>query len=260
MIERLYTGGWVAWMALRTEQRGMRKRPMVIVVTVLQPLVFMILTAGTHPQSPSRTTSLITAVILTAMWSATVWTAGGVLRRERTYGTLARCVTSVYPAQLVLFGKSLGASLSSIVGVVASCAVVIPLLGLPLQVASPLLLLPAAVLVVLSGTALGMLLSCLFLLTRHGLAWSGALIYPVFILGGLLIPSNLLPSWLSWMSSLLSLHWINEFVVEASRRGSFAPVPLLAALALSGVYFTTAVYGLQRTIRNARLRGTLELG
>ncbi|KWV31801.1 ABC transporter permease [Micromonospora rifamycinica] len=258
MNERLATAAWVVWTALRAEQQGMRTRPMVVVVSVVQPVALLAIVAGTRRLTADRASVVVSAVVLTAIWSATVWTAGGVLRRERTYGTLARSVTSQFSPSLVLFGRSLGATLSSTAGILASAAVVIVLLGLRVAVPHPLWLLVALLVVVASGTALGMLLACLFLVTRHGLAWSGALIYPVFILGGLLIPPDALPQWLRWVPTLLSLHWVHEFVVGLSS-GAVRPAPLAVAVALTVVYLVAAVACLRVAVDTGRRRGSLEL-
>ena len=258
MSERLLTAVWVVWTALRAEQQGMRSRPMVVVVSVVQPVALLAIVAGTRRLTSGETSTIVSAVVLTAVWSATVWTAGGVLRRERTYGSLARSVTSQFSPSLVLFGRSLGATLYSAAGILASSAGVIVLLGLRIAVPHPLWLLVALLVVVASGTALGMLLACLFLVTRHGLAWSGALIYPVFILGGLLIPPDALPEWLRWVPTLLSLHWIHEFVVGISS-GVVRATPLAVAVALAVAYLIAAVGCLRGAVDAGRRRGTLEL-
>ncbi|WP_229402997.1 ABC transporter permease [Micromonospora okii] len=258
MTDRLLTAAWVVWTALRAEQRGMRTRPTVVVVSVVQPVALLAVVAGTRSLTPDRTSVVVSAVVLTAMWSATVWTAGGVLRRERSYGTLARSVTSQFSPSLVLFGRSLGATLYSVACILASSAAVIVLLRLRVAVPHPLWLLAALLVVLASGTALGMLLSCLFLVTRHGLAWSSALIYPVFILGGLLIPPDALPEWLRWVPALLSLHWVHEFVVGLSS-GAVRATPLAVAVALTMAYLVAAVGCLRAAVDAGRRRGTLEL-
>jgi ABC-2 type transport system permease protein len=258
MMERLLVGCWVAWVALRTEQRGMRSRPMVVVVAVVQPVVFLVLVARTGQAEPRRATALVSAVVLTAIWTATVWTAGGVLRRERGYGTLARTVTSRYSPSVVLFGKSFGATVYSLGAILVSSAVVVALLGIEVSLPHPLWLVAALLAAVASATALGMLLACLFLVTRHGLAWSGALIYPVFIVAGLLIPASALPAWLRWVPDLVSLHWVHRFVVGTTdgpvRLGSLA-----VAAGLTVAYLVLAVAGLRLAVRAGRRRGSLDL-
>ena len=70
MTDRILTIGWVIWKALRLEQRAMRSRPMVVVVSVIQPVVFLTLVVGTRHPAPRDARELTTAVVLTAMWTA----------------------------------------------------------------------------------------------------------------------------------------------------------------------------------------------
>jgi ABC-2 type transport system permease protein len=258
VIDHVLTGAWVVWTALRAEQRGMRTRPMVVVVAIVQPVALLAIVAGTRDMTPAEANTIVSAVVLTAVWTATVWTAGGVLRRERTYGTLVRTVTSAYSPSLMVFGRSLGATLFSLLGILASSAAVVVWLRLPVVVPDPGWLLAGLLVVVASGTALGMLLACLFLVTRHGLAWSGALIYPVFIAGGLLVPPQMLPEWLRWIPATLSLHWIHEFIVGITS-GSAPIRSLVVAIALTLGYAVAAVICLRAAVNVARRRGTLDL-
>ncbi|MCX4722404.1 ABC transporter permease [Streptomyces sp. NPDC090052] len=249
---------WAVWTALRTEQRAMRGSPLVIIGSAVQPAVFLVVTMGTRSPAAGRATWLVSAVMLTAMWSSTVWMAGGVLRRERTYGTLARCVSGVHGPQLVLLGKSFGATLYSTAVILVSTAVTVAVLGIPVRVEHPVWVLVALLTAIASGTALGMLVSCLFLLTEHGLAWSSALMYPVFIVGGLLIPHDTLPVWLQWVSAGVSLRWIHEFLSGAAS-GTVDLWPLAAAIGLTVVYSAVASWSLGRSVDQARRKGTLDL-
>lgn len=256
--ESLRQALWVVWTSLRTEQRHMRGSPLVLIGGAIQPVVFLLITARAAAPGPNRVTWLVSAVVLTSLWSSTVWLAGGVLRRERTFGTLARCVTSVHSARLVLFGKCLGATAFCMAAILASVTVTVLALGEPVRLANPALLALALLLIAVSGTALGMLVACLFLLTRHGLVWSSALVYPVFIMGGLLIPRSTLPAVLHWIPDLISLQWIHQFVVGAAA-GRVLGEPLAAACGLTVSYYLIAVASLDRAIDVARRKGTLDL-
>lgn len=249
---------WAVWTALRTEQRSMRGSPLVVIGAAVQPVVFLVVTMGTRSPGAAGATSLVFAVMLTAMWSSTVWMAGGVLRRERTYGTLARCVSGVHGPQLVLLGKSFGATLYSTAVILLSTGVTVAALGVPIRVDHPLWVLVALATAIASGTALGMLLSCLFLLTEHGLAWSSALMYPVFIVGGLLIPHGILPFWLRWVSAGVSLRWIHQFLTGAAS-GTVDLTQLGVAVALTVLYGAIAAWALGRAVDQARRKGTLDL-
>jgi ABC-2 type transport system permease protein len=258
MLESLRSAIWVVWTSLRTEQRHMRGSPLVVIGGAIQPVVFLLITEKTADPAPDRVTWLVSAVVLTSLWSSTVWLAGGVLRRERSFGTLARCVTSVYSARLVLFGKSLGATVFCMAAILASVTVTVLALGEPVRLLNPALLVIALAVTALSGTALGMLVACLFLLTRHGLIWSSALVYPVFILGGLLIPRGALPAVVRWVPDVVSMQWIHQFFTSAAS-GHVDVIPLVVACGLTAIYYVTALRSLDRAVDAARRKGSLDL-
>ncbi|MFF7341856.1 ABC transporter permease [Streptomyces sp. NPDC008163] len=249
---------WMFLIALRTEQRAMRGNPLLLVNSAILPAVFLVITVETGRPAPDHATERVVAVMLTALWGSTVWMSGGVLRRERTYGTLARCVSGVWSPYLVLLGKSLGATVYSVGAILVSTTLTAAALGLPLKASHPVWIAVALLVLVCSGTSLGALVSCLFLVTREGLVWSSALMYPVFALGGLLIPTGVLPRWLRWVPELISLHWIKDFLVGAST-GGVALSSLGVATVLTLVYFSVAGLAYRGSVDVARREGTLDL-
>jgi len=255
--DRLRGAAWTFLTAARTEQRSMRGNPLLLVNAGFLPVVLLVIAVETQRPSAGRAAEVVTSVMLTALWGSTVWTSGGVLRRERTYGTLARCVCGVESPTVVLFGKSLGATLYGVGTILAATVVTVLALRLPVALAHPVWMAVGLLVVVVSATTLGALLSCLFLLTRNGLIWSGALMYPVFVLGGLLIPQDVLPVWLRWVPQLLSLRWINEFLSDAAGPGP-SVTPLAVAVALTVAYGVIARRTYRWSIDKARQRGSLD--
>lgn len=238
----------------------MRGSPFTLVLGVVQPVVFLLVSAAGQPErTPASSTRLAVGVGLTAVWGATVWAAGGILRRDMAQGTLPANVTGVRPPELVYVGKCLAATLRSTLLIVATVAVATVVLGLPARLARPGWLLLVLLLVIASGTALGLLLSCLFLVSRHGAAWSSALMYPVFVLGGMLIPVELLPSGLRWIPSLISLHWAAEALVSAATSTAVRVPAVLLLAALTAGYLVTAVWAFRAVVDRARRHGTLDL-
>jgi ABC-2 type transport system permease protein len=250
-------GLWVLWASMRLQVRDMRSSQPALVVSIVQPAVLLILTARSG-RADGDVTARVVGVTLTALWAATIWAAGGILRREAFQGTLASSLTGVRPAVLVLAGKCLAATMVTAAMILGTTAVCVLSMRLPVRHQNLPWLAAGCLVVMLAGAALGALLACLFLISRHGLHLSSALMYPVFILGGMLIPPGVLPTVLRWPSWLLSFHWAGEFVVAAAggrvRLGLFA-----AAVVLAAGYALAAHAAFTRVLRLARQRGTLEL-
>jgi ABC-2 type transport system permease protein len=123
----------------------------------------------------------------------------------------------------------------------------------------PVALVAAAVAVLVSASVFGMLVACLFVLTRAAGRIAEAATYPIFILGGLVVPLSLLPSWVRPLATIVSLHWGAE-LLHAASAGEAQPGAAWLLLAV-----TTAAYALVagvlfgRIVDRGRREGTLEL-
>lgn len=237
-----------------------RAHPLFVVQGVLMPAVLLLVMffARARPTG-GDVTSVATAVLLMSYWGSTVWQGAVILVRERNAGTLAAFMRGVRDPMFVLTGRSFGASLAPALLTAATVAVVLVALGEWLVVADPGWFAVGLVAALVSGTALGTILSSLFLLTRYGAQLASALLYPVFLLAGLLIPVDFFPAAVRWLGWFVSLRWAQEFLVSAA-----AGTPDFAALGLVGVltlaYAVAGVIAFRRIDTLARKRGTLELG
>jgi ABC-2 type transport system permease protein len=257
--ERWLVAAEVVGTSMRAQWADMRTSPLAYLLGVVQPLVFLLvtLTPQTDPPAAEGTRAAF-GVLLTAFWGSTVWSAAGILRRERMQGTLARTLTSVRDPRLVVLGKSFGSSLVAIALVTATVAGTLALLRQPVQLDGGGWLLLGLALVVLSGTGVGLLLGSLFVLSRHGPQLSSALMYPVYLLGGMLVPPDLVPGWLGWLSWGISLRWLQQYLVAAA--GGRLDLPaLLAAGALTAGYAVAGAWLFRRVTDLARRQATVEL-
>jgi ABC-2 type transport system permease protein len=240
--------------AMQARQQGFN--PGVIVLGVLQPVVFLTITLRTA--APGSAERITVAVMLTVLWNTTVWVAGGILRGEQRQGTLAATVTGAYPGYLILFGKCLGALAHACVVIGAATAATLLATRTTVTVHRPGWAALGAVLALISGTVLGTLLACLFIRTQHGPQLSGALMYPVYLLGGMLVPAGFLPEPFRWLSAVISLRWASEFISHAAAgRVEYAELAALAGLTVG--YAVVSVRLFTAVVDHARREGRLAL-
>lgn len=236
----------------------MRQNPLLFINAAVLPAVLLVITLGGQTAPPPHVLGeRVWAVLLTSVWGATVWMAGGVLRRERRDGTLSRLVRGRHALFLVLVGKSLGATVYATLAIAAAGAVTLLALGLRPAFGDPVVIIIGLAVLLVSATTLGCLLSCLLLVTRHGLEWSSALVYPVFLLGGLLISADRLGP-LEWLPRMLSLHWIQRVLATSASGGAADVGALAAAMALSGLYAVVGWAGVRWAVRKAREEAALD--
>jgi ABC-2 type transport system permease protein len=251
---------WTAYAAAAMQARQQGLNPGIIVLGVIQPAVFLTITLRTADNLDSATVGRLTvAVILTVLWNTTIWVAGSILRAELRHGTLAANVTAAYPGYLLLFGKCLGALLHASTVIVLSTAATLLLTRTAVRVERPGWAAVGALVALLSGTILGTLLACLFIRTQYGPQLSGALMYPIYLLGGMLIPPEVLPEPLRWISAMISLRWASAFISHAAG-GSVHLNELAALVALTLGYGAAAIWLFTRVVDNARKEGRLALG
>lgn len=232
----------------------------LIIIGIVQPAIFLAITLlARRTGSQVQAGALALGISLVGLWGATIWQTGFVLQNERVEGTLARVLSHPASFGAVLGGKAAASTIRSVLFVVPTIAITMLIAGETFPVENPGAMVVAALAVVVSAAIFGLLVSCLFVLTRAAYRIAEAATYPVFILGGLVVPLQLLPGWLQPVSWIVSLHWGAE-LLKAAAAG--VPPPGNAWLML-GV--TTAAYGLiaawlfERMVNRVRRDGTLEL-
>ena len=243
----------------RLQMAEVRTSWIVIGVAIFQPVVFLLVALLPSADRSAETgTRVAVGVALSVSWSATAWGAASVLRRERAMGTLARALAGLVDARLIALGKGLGAALLSNVWALTTLAVTLVALRQPVTLDNPGWLLLGFVVLLASGSAIGLLIGSVFVLTRYGPQVSALLTFPVILLGGMLIPPEILPTPLAWVSALISLRWLQEYLVTTA-----AGTPNLAALGyavlLTVGYALAGIRLFGRIVDRGRREGTLDL-
>jgi len=232
--------------------------PMSIMLGIVQPAVMLLIAGSAARSGGTDLGRFAVASGLSTLWGASIWTAGGILRREIEYGTLPRLVCSPWSTRLLLTAKSLAAGAFQALSIGLTTAVVLVGLGHPLTVRAPFAFALVALAAIASAAALGLLLSSLFVLTRAAVRISEVLSYPVFLLGGMLIPLDYLPGWLRWPSALVSLGWARAGL-ERALAGRLDARALAMVLLLTLCYAALGWAVFSRVLDRARRKGTLEL-
>jgi ABC-2 type transport system permease protein len=231
--------------------------PVAVVVGIVQPVAFIgIATLGRTAASAGTTGQVVVGGALLSLWSSVLWSAGSILRRERYAGTLAAVLARPTPFWVVLCGKTVGATAASGSMVLFSTALICTVLDRVPALAAPVIAVPGIALCCLSAALLGMIISCLTLLTRAAARVIEALTYPVFVFGGLIIPLSELPEPLRRPSALLSFRWAVQAVTDTSGP---ATAPMLALIALTGAYAVGAGCCTALTLRRVRREATIDL-
>ncbi len=253
-ILRLLAFGWYF------QFKAIARSPFEGLFQIIWPLffatvAFLMFRAGTDPKTLLYA-SLGAAVM--GMWSATSTTAGGAMQRERWHGTLEALVASPPHFSLILLPITLAMSTIGIYCLVATLAFGRFVFGIDLTVEHWVAFGFSIVGTVLSFGALGFLFAVSFVRFRAAWALGNLFEYPVWLIGGFLVPLVLLPDWVRPISWALAPTWGMNAIRESALGGS--PWPDLAlCLALGAVYLAAGILALERVLGAARKRATLSL-
>ncbi|HEV3480683.1 MAG TPA: ABC transporter permease [Gaiellaceae bacterium] len=227
---------------------------------VIYPLFFATVAFFIFRASDSPQTLLYAALgsAVMGMWSATSTTAGNAMQRERWHGTLESLVATPPHFGLVLLPITLAMASIGIYCLIATLLLGRFVFGIELTVERPVVFALAVVAAVVSFGSLGFLFAVSFVRFRAAWALGNLFEYPVWLIGGFLIPLVLLPEWVRPISWALAPTWGMNAIREAALGGS--PVPdLLLCFALGAVYVGLGLAMLERVLGSARKRGVLAL-
>jgi hypothetical protein len=140
-----------AWLQIT----GMRGSPFPILLGVVQPAAYLVITMHGHALTPETATTDMLGTAMMTLWGSTVWSAGGILRRERAQGTLPQLIRGWCDARVVLFGKCLGAVAVSGSAISITTTAMMLALDAPVRVERPLPFVALTLLSALSTVDLG---------------------------------------------------------------------------------------------------------
>jgi ABC-2 type transport system permease protein len=253
-ILRLLGVGWLYHMKM------IARSPFEGFGNVLYPLffatvAFFVFRAGESPRTLLYA-SLGAAVM--GMWSATSTTAGGAMQRERWHGTLELLVATPPHFALVLLPITLAMSTVGIYCLGATLLYGRVLFGIEVSIEHPLLFAGSVVGTVLSFGALGFVFAVTFVRFRAAWALGNLFEYPVWLIGGFLVPLAFFPEWVRPISWVLAPTWGMNAIREAAVGGSSLS-DLAICLGLGAIYVGVGILITNRVLDAARRRAALSL-
>lgn len=233
---------------------------MNFVMGVIAPLMMtgILVLPRSDPPDAHEATAILAGTLLFSFWGASIWSGVGILRAERSLGTFARSLTGIVDARIVLLGKIVGGSLFDLTLIVFVLTLASRLYRLSPAIESRAGLALGLLLVLFSGTGSSLLLGSIMVISRHGFQISQVINTPILLLSGTVLPLSVLPNWLSWVSSVISLSWLQKFIHSTAAQeldwGAF-----IIAFFLSCSYLVVGLAAFRRVLIKATQEGTLEL-
>lgn len=197
----------------------LRHDPRTIALMLLVPLVLLSLLRWMYQDAPEVFNRIGPGLLglfpLVVMFLITSIT----MLRERNAGTLERLLITPMRKTEFVFGYAIAFGLAAALQAIIASALTLGPLGLDL-VGSQVLLVLVAVLNALVGMSLGLFFSAFARTEFQAIQFLPAVIFPQFMLCGLLIPRDQLPTILSAISDLLPLSHAVDAMGELAARGN----------------------------------------
>ena len=183
---------------------------------------------------------LLMSLLLTAM----------AVVRERELGTLDQLTVSpLTPVELML-GKTIPATIICLIDLVVISAIAILWFGIPMR-GSPLVLLPASLIFIISGLSVGLLISTISRTQQEAFMSLFLFLLPAIILSGFFYPISSMPKVFQWLTLLNPLRHYLEVVRPVFLKGAgFADLwrQYVALTLIATVTLSLAIVRFRRTL------------
>jgi ABC-2 type transport system permease protein len=202
----------------------MRANPDHLLVLVTTPLLgVMLLAVIDHANRPDLLGNAITAPAIMGLWGTSLLVAGEIVDSDRAAGVLEPAMATPAGIGGAVAGRVLAVAITASLSFVESWLVARLVLhrAVPLHHPAEFVAVGGAVVIATSATALVM--AAVFALARSARIFQNSLSYPLYLLGGVLVPVALLPEWLRPVSRVVFLSWASDLLREC-----FRPEPLTA--------------------------------
>ncbi|MFN0155038.1 MAG: ABC transporter permease [Gaiella sp.] len=230
------------------------------ILGILYPLFFATVAFLMFRVSGDATTLLYASLgsAVMGVWSSTSTTAGTALQRQRWQGTLELLVAAPVHFSLVMLPVTIAMTTIGLYSMVATIAWGRLLFGIGVHIEHPFAFALSTLGIVLAIGMTGFLFAVAFARFRQAWALGNMLEYPVWLIGGFLVPLGLLPSFVRPISWVLAPTWGMNAIREAALGGT-PWADLVICLAIGSGYVLVGVVVLDGVLRAARVRATLAL-
>ena len=222
--------------AFRMQARAALAQPtFYMVLFTVPPYTVLFLAVVQDAGRDDLVAHAVLAPVLIAIWAFAIWVSGSMVRGDRWLGTLELAVASPASYPVVLTVRILALTLISLLAFIEVWFTAWLGFGIVITVPHAAVFLGSLFASILAMAATAMAMSSIFVLSRVALTFQIAVSYPFYVLGGVLVPVDLLPGWVQPFTKVIFLSWASDLLRE-----SLAPAPVENSLARIGVILLIA--------------------
>jgi ABC-2 type transport system permease protein len=244
----------------RFQATVLRRSPGDLMVLVNTPLLTVIFLAITrHAGRTDLDAFSVLAPAVMALWSMAVFVSGEMISADRSAGTLELLLAGPVSITLVVSTRILVVTVISLVALAEAWLVATFGYGVTLVVHHPAMFCVTLVVTAAATAGWASAMSGIFVLARSARTFQNSISYPFFLLGGVVVPTSLLPGWLQPVCDVVYLSWASDLLRDATRPAAVADFGLrLLVVGLLGLAGFVLGHGLLRATAK-RVRSTGEV-
>ncbi|MEV0008976.1 ABC transporter permease [Streptomyces sp. NPDC047973] len=200
----------------------------------------------------------VIAPMLMTLWSAALMFSGEMISQDRDNGRVEALVATTVSFPLLVLGRLLACMVLALPSFGLALLAAGGIFGYWIEIARPFLFAVTLLLAAFGTAATATALSALFVVAPGARIVQNSLSFPMFLLGGVIIPVSSFPDQLEPLTRLIYLSWASDLLRDATDGTATGVLPRLAAVAALSA--TTLAFGLvfiTRFLRRARADGLL---
>ena len=227
--------------SIRAQFRMSRRNVEDLMPAITSPTLTLVLMAVfVYVGRRDLATYSLVAPLLISVGGMAIFVASELMAREQYSQTLELSVTCPAPFPLVLFSRiSVITSLSQI-AIAESWLILRFVFGANLTIHHPWVFVAATLLTVFASAGTALITAALFCFARTARTYQNSVMYPVYLLSGMLVPVTVFPDWLEPVSRIVFLYWsanlFRDSMQPAAPEGVLAGLGAIAALGIGSAF------------------------
>lgn len=162
----------------------------------------------------------VIAPMLITLWTAALSFSGEMISEDRENGRLESLVAAPMSFAMLVFGRLCACMLLALPSFLMSYLAAGSVFGYWLPFERPLLFASALVLTAMATAATATALSAVFVIAPGARIVQNTLSFPVYLLGGVLVPVSQYPGWLEGLTRIVYLSWGADLLRAATTPGA----------------------------------------
>ena len=230
-----------------------------IVVMPVHALIFM--AVFVHVGRQDLAAYSLVAPMLMSVGQMGFFVASELMVRERYNQTLELVVATPSPLWLIILSRITVLTTLSLLGIVISWVIIRVVFGVTLSIQQPLLFGITLLVTALAAAGTTLITAALFSVARNVRTYQNSVLYPMSLLGGILVPITVFPEWVQPISRLLYLYWsanlLRDSMQDATPTGVLGSLGAITALGVGGAVIGALL--IYRMLDKLRSEGRLGL-